>query len=833
MKSADGKCGLLNGRFASFPAWKREGQYFASTKKALGPKPCLDEETARHFEEFRILYDTVVKILFNFRQSGHPGGAISVGPQLIGLFLDTLRYDISRPESEENDVVGLASGHKANGLYAILSLLFEAVRMREPSLLPSDAIFFHDLLGFRRNRTYRSRLADALHPHPLDGHPTPETPFVRIASGASGYAVSQLLGLALASRERFSGERPPHVFILEGDGASTTGRFQEAWQIAHNLRLGNVLFLYDYNNACIDEDRVIGTCDGARLSDGHVASWIPEELARTHGGNVVTVDDGHDFDHVIAGLDLLGRLLKKSPRFPVGVFHTVKGKDYDPAGGATGRKFHGAGHGMDSPEYFASQKKFENYFNATLPRMPGNPDRDTVEEYFLKSLDAVREVYCKRSDLADFVFGRIMRAKRRLPGKRKISLADARPLVEFVREKPLDPLNPPQELLVSPGKASFRKQYVEILGYLHRLTNGALWVISADLLSSTLPDIAAHLGGVPEGIQTSAEFFYNPREMYYGEKNRQSRILHGGGITEDANSGLALGIGAEGHYTALATSYGAFQSLAHTHVRVANGPLGSPESQKRIPIQIGAFHASLWTGPDGVRTHADPQALSTWRENFPYGGVVTILPIDPAEIFPLLLAACRARPTAIIPFIPRPDGICFDRGRLGFAPAGNAARGGYVLRPAKEGEVHGTVVLQGAGAAKIFVESVLPELDRRWNLSIAAITSHELFRMQPADDRDRVLPFLDKERTRRKCVAITEFTEGTIRPYVDEIGLRYSLFSYKPPAQLGKDADERESAGPYGSGEPEEIFREAHLDAEGQLKAVNAYLEKTNAGKNI
>jgi len=142
--------------------------------------------------------------------------------------------------------------------------------------------------------------------------------------------------------------------------------------------------------------------------------------------------------------------------------------------------------------------------------------------------------------------------------------------------------------------------------------------------------------------------------------------------------------------------------------------------------------------------------------------------------------------------------------------------------------VDGIIVLQGAGVAKIFIENVMKELDKKWNTSIVVITSHELFRMQPIEYRDTVLPYLDSDRVRRNSVAITEFTEGTIRPYVDEMGLRYSLYSYKPISQVGKDADENESVGPYGSGEPEEIFVEAGLDADSQYKAINSYLEKIN-----
>lgn len=789
---------------------KKKGQYFACTKELPAS---LDEKSGKLFEEVRILYDTILKIMFNFRQSGHPGGAISVGPQLIGLFLDTLRYDISDPDNEKNDVVGLASGHKANGLYAILTLLFETVKLRKPELLPKNAILFKDMLGFRRNKTYHSKLVDQLHPTSLEGHPIPETPFVRLASGASGYAAPQFLGLALSLRETFLGDNPPIVYVLEGDGGSTPGRFQETYQCAHNMKLGNIAFLSDFNNANIDENCVVGCSkDGCDVLEGNVTSWTPEELAGTHGGNVITINEGHNFNHVIAGLSLIQDLLKKSPRFTTGVFHTTKSKGYDPMCCVVGRKYHGAGHKPDSPEYFAAQEEFEKHFNATLPRMPQSPNQDTIEEYFLKSLDVITNILKTKTDLADFIISKITNAKDAVPKNRKITTTDITPLMKPTQGKSLDPINPPAHLVFKPGKASFREIYVNTVGEIHKLTNGAFWAVSADLLSSTLPGIAKFLGGD------------NKEDIYYGENNRSSRLLHGGGITEDANAGLMLGLGAAGRYTGVTTSYGAFQSLAHTHVKVANGPWGSFEREHRIPVQIGAFHASLWTGPDGVRTHADPQALSVWRENFPYRSVISILPMDPNEVFPLFIAAYRAKPVAIIPFIARPDGVVFDREKLGFAPATDAAKGGYVLRTAKPGKVDGTVVLQGAGVAKIFIEKVLPELDKKWNIQVSVITSFELFRMQSQEYRDKVLPYTDKERTRRNSVAITEFTEGTIRAYVDELGLRYSLYSYKVPSQIGKDANENESIGPYGSGEPDEIFIEAHLDASAQFKAVDEYL---------
>lgn len=808
----------LQPNYSDSAAFKKKEQYFTSTDETLKQAPYLDEESYKFFDETRILYDTILKIMFNFRQSGHPGGAISVGPQLIGLFLNSLRYDISNPDNEQNDVIGLASGHKANGLYAILTLLFEAVKLRHPEAMPKDAILFKDMLGFRRNKTYHSKLVDQYNPVRMEGHPIPETPFVRIASGASGYAAPQLLGLALSLRETFPESDSPIVYMLEGDGGSTPGRFQEAYQCAHNMKLGNVAFLTDFNNANIDENCVAGCLkEKYNANEGNVVSWTPEQLAATHGGNVITINDGHDFQQVIAGLDLVGNLMNKSGRFAAGVFHTTKSKGYDPMCCIVGRKYHGAGHKPDSQEYFAAQEEFEKHFNVKLPRMPQEHNQDVVEEYFLKSLDVVRDILKNNSKLTDFIVDKVMKAKDRIPKNRTTSSTDITPLMKFVPDKPLDPSKPPAEFIMKPGKGSYREMYVNIVGYINKLTNGAFWVVSADLLSSTLPNITKYLGG------SSTE------NCYYGEENRSSRILHGGGITEDANAGLMLGLGAGGRYTGVTTSYGAFQSLAHTHVKVANGPWGSEEREHRIPVQIGAFHASLWTGPDGVRTHADPQALAVWRENFPYRSLITLLPIDPNEIFPMFIASYRARPVAIVPFIARPDGVVFDREKLGFALATEAAKGGYILRPTKPGKkVDGTIVLQGAGVAKIFIENVLPEIDKKWNVSIAVITSHELFRMQPVEYRDKVLPYTDKERTRRNSIAITEFTEGTIRPYVDELGMRYSLYSYKVPSQIGKDADENESIGPYGSGEPDEIFIEAHLDAKSQYDAVDKYLGEIN-----
>src|SRR5450759_3456310 len=96
----------------------------------------------------------------------------------------------------------------------------EIVRIGAPSLLPSDIrlqLRLEDLLGFRRNPAGPAPLARSLKSKALDGHPTPATPFVRLATGASGVGLASSIGLAFAAADCYR-EDPPRVHIVEGEG---------------------------------------------------------------------------------------------------------------------------------------------------------------------------------------------------------------------------------------------------------------------------------------------------------------------------------------------------------------------------------------------------------------------------------------------------------------------------------------------------------------------------------------------------------------------------------------------------------------------------------------
>ncbi|NIP80450.1 MAG: hypothetical protein GWM90_15020, partial [Gemmatimonadetes bacterium] len=93
------------------------------------------------------------------------------------------------PTRLDQDLMSYAAGHKALGLYAMLGLRTEVVGSARPDLVPEEVrhkMRFEDLLGFRRNPTQPTPLFREFGSKPLDGHPTPATPFVKLATGASG-----------------------------------------------------------------------------------------------------------------------------------------------------------------------------------------------------------------------------------------------------------------------------------------------------------------------------------------------------------------------------------------------------------------------------------------------------------------------------------------------------------------------------------------------------------------------------------------------------------------------------------------------------------------------
>ena len=191
----------------------RRGVYIDISKELKGEKKPLSDKELQRFEHLDLIYRSLCALLFNYVPvSGHPGGSISSGRIVQGILFDAMDYDVSDPDRQDADVISFAAGHKTMGLYSLWAFGTKSIRIGAPDLLPSNdalQLRLEDLLGFRRNPVTQTPLFVKFHSKPLDGHPTPATPFVRLSTGASGVGIASSLGLAFGAADHLRSHALP------------------------------------------------------------------------------------------------------------------------------------------------------------------------------------------------------------------------------------------------------------------------------------------------------------------------------------------------------------------------------------------------------------------------------------------------------------------------------------------------------------------------------------------------------------------------------------------------------------------------------------------------
>ena len=774
----------------------RRGTYL-DVVEAMAAQPAQPD--IEHFETLDLVYRSLCALLYNYvPTSGHPGGSISSGRFVAAILFDALEYDLGDPDRQDADIISYAAGHKAMGLYSMWALRDEIARIGAPDLLPGDVrqrLRLEDLLGFRRNPIVTSPLFVKYHSKPLDGHPTPATPFVRLSTGASGVGVASSFGLAFAARDYY-GKAAPRVHVVEGEGGLTPGRVVEALAAAGTACLDNLVLHLDWNQASIDSNRVCR--EGA--TPGEYVQWSPAELFYLHDWNVVYVPDGKNLRQVLAAQRVAASLETGQPTAIV--YRTVKGWQY----GIEGRASHGGGHKMCSDGFYQALSELTGKVDVKLPaceagnqRCLTGDSRAIQEECFWESLVIVREALEQSRPAVDALAARLVGARQRLNGRRRQPRADA-PRVEAVYQAAQAGVATiPAELRLKPGNVTtLRGELGRALNHYNKLSGGAFFAAAADLLGSTSVNTTA--AGFPEG-------FWN------ASANPGARLLSIGGICEDGMAGILSGLSSWGHHIGVGSSYGAFIApLGHIAARLhAIGGQSrraiNPDPYK--PFILICAHAGLKTGEDGP-THADPQPLQLLQENFPAGTAVTLTPWEPQEIWPLLAAALACRPAVIAPFVTRPNEFVPDRAKLGLAPAEAAAKGVYLLRPPKGGGKDGTIFLQESAATYAFIEQALPRLEKEGvDLWVYSIGSAELFSLLPEQEQRTILP----EARMQEAMGITGFTLPTMFRWIrSDLGRAFTMHPFQKGHFLG-------------SGQGEVVMAEAGLDGESQYRTIRRYLD--------
>ncbi len=776
----------------------RRGTYVDVTTILESKKPPLSPDEIGSFETLDLMYRSLCALLYNYvPMSGHPGGSISSGRFVAGLLFDALNYDLAQPDREDADIISYAAGHKAMGLYAMWAIRDEVARLGAPDLLPKDVklrLRLEDLLGFRRNPITRTPLFSKFGAKALDGHPTPQTPFIRLSTGASGVGVASSLGLAFGAKDYF-GADAPRIHIVEGEGGLTPGRVYEALAAAGTASLGNAILHLDWNQASIDTNRVCRE-DG---QPGEYVQWTPMELFHLHDWNVVFVPDGKDFQQVIAAQRAATAINNGQPTAVI--YRTVKGWQY----GIEGKAAHGAGHKLCSEGFCQTLAGLTGKADMMVPtceagkqRCVGTPEGPAImEQCFWEALQIVRKVIQDGRPTVQALSGRLVAARDRLNRLNRRPRPNA-PRVAAVYELASKGASTPVELRLKPGTVTtLRAELGRSLQHFNKVSGGAIFAAAADLLGSTSVSVAG--AGFGDGYWNAV-------------KNPATRILSAGGICEDGMSGILSGLSTFGHHIGVGSSYGAFIApLSHIAARLhaigaqaRHGVTGEPFR----PMIIICAHAGLKTGEDGP-THADPQPLQLLQENFPRGTAITLTPWDPQENYPLLAAAFAKRPAIIAPFVTRPNEKILDRAALGLAPVEATVNGVYLLRK-PQGKGKGTVILQESAPMYAFLEEALPLIDKDGlDLWIYYVSSAELFDLLPTGKQRQIFP----EERAMEAMGITGFTLPTLFRWVrSDLGRSMTLHPFRKGHFLG-------------SGQGEVVLAEAGLDGKSQYRAIKKYLD--------
>jgi transketolase len=192
--------------------------------------------------------------------SGHPTSGMSAADLMAVLFSKYLRYDFAAPENRANDHLVFSKGHASPLLYA----LYKA----------AGAIDDEELLTFRE---FGSR---------LQGHPTPEIPWVDVATGSLGQGLPIAVGIATAAAKLERSEL--RVWTLCGDSELAEGSMWEAFEHAGFVGLANLIAIVDVNRLG-QRGPTMHEWDTSKLAARAAAcDWHVQEI------------DGHDFEAIDA-----------------------------------------------------------------------------------------------------------------------------------------------------------------------------------------------------------------------------------------------------------------------------------------------------------------------------------------------------------------------------------------------------------------------------------------------------------------------------------------------------------------------------------------------------
>ncbi len=320
----------------AFTFGPRRGTYVDITEVTPTGGP-LDVDELAHFERSRPRLPFAVRHPLQLRAHLRPSRRLDLlGPLRRRHPLSTLRTTTSAPRTARTPTSSPtppATRRWVSTRCGRCATSWRASARR--SCCPPDVeqrLRLEDLLGFRRNPITDTPLFRRFGAKALDGHPTPATPFVRLATGASGVGVASSIGLALRCSRPLRRRRAARPHRRGRGWADARPRCRGACRGRHRLASATSILHLDWNQASIDSEHVCRDGD----VPGDYVQWDPRELFYLHDWNVIDVPDGFDFQQVIAAQRHALTLTDGQPTAIV--YRTVKGWRYGVEGRASPRR---------------------------------------------------------------------------------------------------------------------------------------------------------------------------------------------------------------------------------------------------------------------------------------------------------------------------------------------------------------------------------------------------------------------------------------------------------------------------------------------------------------
>ena len=809
--------------------------------------PDYDRE---RLEDVGFMTAMTLVLLGNYAQTGHFGGPLAYTPYNVALHLGgpengALRYDYRRPKHPYGDRFMLAGGHNIPTAYALWMIMGEAMARRHAAtgddqyaVDPNIGMLAIDALGFRRGREALATLLEdnGLADHPLfaqskirgiralAGHAETTDLTNDVNGGPSGIGVATAAGKA-AFWDFVGADDSLKVIALEGEFAMTEGHAQELKTQALAQKVGKRLrILLSYNNAGID-DSLVGGVIGEDVAEGYVM----EDQWTSYGWNVLSLDDGNDYDQVMAALKMMEDWDPNDRRPLIVVGNTTKGwwpsaKDGQIAGFGeqlVGYHSHPYEMKMNEPYFVALAETFEQRFGVEFDGIRDGPVSDERERLiqFKTNIDVAMSVL-NQNGLGDWLANRLVEIGD--------SLNDELPLRIDTRSDPfqderLRPQNIPLEpvsvevtneasgetksvdiaLAKKPGEvAGTRRAISELIKWVNYVTDNRFITLAADLSSSINVENGALWGhydpaGNPLGTRIKA-----PIEEAGNASSAIGLVGQSASMDPDMHAGV----------WALSGTYGAFTPLMYLPARVWS------QQNQDSPFRVGVLHILAGhSGPEtaaDARTHFGIFAPQVWKL-FPRGQAINLSFWDYNDVAPGYFAAAeiaaRDPKVGVITIeVARPDFPVADRNTFADSDPLAARKGLYLIRDWDPDQpAHGTVFVQGSNSTVNLVNELPRLAEAGVNVRVVAVVSEDLFARQPAAYHEHIVPASARYDAMVVSTGTRRFPPVSgLGPLTDE----YSLWS---------DWDDQWLTG----GTEPDVIAEAHLDAESIFAGIKRFAE--------